>query len=381
MSRSHHRRIGRQAAEQLLDGSAGPGAGPDQLARVLAAAAAAGRESELSGEQAAMAAFEAHHLVPVPASRRGQMIKSPLAKLLTVKVLAIATAAFATGGVALAASNGALSGSGPATGHAISQSASPAGIAAGRPTAPASTAPATLPSAPAPASPPASGGTAPGGAAVVAGATALCRTLAARVDPAGQAAGLEQALASPRVPGVAGGSMFASLVATAHGVAHVPDYCGLLLDLPQLPQPDGLSQLPAPVLAKALTQLPTGTLAQILTALPAAELSQVLTSLPATALSQVLTSLPASALSPVLTALPAAALSQVLTSLPASALSQVLTTLPAATLSQMLTRLPAADLAQVLGSLPASVRSRILGELPTSVLSQLPHSGLLNLPG
>jgi hypothetical protein len=361
MSRNHHRRIGRQAAEQLLDGSAGPGAGEDQLARVLAAAAAAGRESELSGEQAAMAAFEAHHLVPVPASRRGQMIKSPLAKLLTVKVLAISTAAFATGGVALAASNGALSSSGPATGHAISQSASPAGIAAGiaagRPAAPASSAPAaTVPGAPRPvsaspsASVPASGGTAP----VVAGAAALCRTLATRVDPAGS---LEQALGSPRVPRVAGGAMFSALVATAHGVANVPDYCGLLLDLPQLPQPDGLSQLPAPVLAKALTQLPTGTLAQILTALPAAELSQVLTSLPASALSQVLTSLPA------------------------TPLSQVLTALPATTLSQVLTRLPAADLAQVLTSLPASVRSRILGELPTSVLSQLPHSGLLNLPG
>jgi hypothetical protein len=351
MSRSHHRRIGRQAAEQLLDGAAGPGAGPDQLARVLAAAAAAGRESELSGEQAAMAAFEAHHLVPVPASRRGQMIKSPLAKLLTVKVLAISTAAFATGGVALAASNGALTSSGPATGHAISQSASPAGIAAGRPTAPASTAPATLPSTPPPAhaspsaSVPASGGTVPGGAPVVAGAAALCRTLAARVDPTDTAAGLEQALASPRAPRVAGGSMFSSLVATAHGVANVPDYCGLLLDLPQLPQPDGLSQLPAPLLAKALTQLPAGTLGQILTALPATELYQVLSSLPA------------------------------------SALSQVLTSLPAATLSQLLAKLPAPDLAKVLTSLPASVRSQILGELPTSVLSQLPDSGLLHLPG
>ena len=114
MSTSHPRRIHRKAAEQLLDGSAGPGAGPDQLTRVLAAAAAPGRESERAGEQMAVAAFQAHHLAPVATSRRGQMIKSPLAKLLTTKVLATALAAFTTGGVALAASTGAFTGSGPA---------------------------------------------------------------------------------------------------------------------------------------------------------------------------------------------------------------------------------------------------------------------------
>ena len=117
MSTRQPRKIRRNAAEQLLGGPAGPGAGPEQLARVLAAAAAPGRESELAGEEAAVAAFRAHHLVPVTASRRGQMIKSPLAKLLTAKVLAVCVAVFATGGVALAASDGALSSSQTPRGH------------------------------------------------------------------------------------------------------------------------------------------------------------------------------------------------------------------------------------------------------------------------
>src|SRR6185437_16252020 len=113
MRTRHHRRVSRKAAEQLLGGS---GAVPDAepLARVLAAASAPARDSELAGEQAAMAAFEAHHLVPEATSRRGQMIKSPLARLLTAKVIAASVAVFATGGVALAASTGALTGSGSA---------------------------------------------------------------------------------------------------------------------------------------------------------------------------------------------------------------------------------------------------------------------------
>src|SRR5580658_1289771 len=116
MNTRHPRRISRKAVEQLLDGAAGlvPGnlpapEGSDQLARVLAAAAAPGRQDELAGEQVAVAAFEASHLVPVASSRRGQMIKYPHAKLLTTKVVALSLAAFATGGVALAAGTGAFS--------------------------------------------------------------------------------------------------------------------------------------------------------------------------------------------------------------------------------------------------------------------------------
>jgi len=385
MSTRHPRKIGRKAAEELLGGSAGPGAGPEQLARVLAAAAAPGRESELAGEEAVVAAFQAHHLVPVTAPRRGQMIKSPLAKLLTVKVLAVSVAAFATGGVALAASDGVLTSSGSAQGHAgvgVSQPASPGGIAA-QPTTSAS-----------PSSSPVVAGGAPG----------LCRALAGRVNPAGAGqtgavslGSLEQALASPKLSQVLSSSPFSSLVSTAQGGTNVPDYCGLVLGLPRLPDPNGLAQLPAPVLSGALAALPAGTLSQVLTSLPAsvlgqvltalppAAVSQVLTTLPAPSRSQVLTSLPASALSEVLTALPSGSLSKVLTSLPGDGLSGILTRLPAPALTRVLTTLPTDGLSQVLTALPASARSRILGELPGPALSQLrsqlPSSVLGQLPG
>ena len=367
MSTRQPRKFRRNAAEQLLGGPAGPGAGPEQLARVLAAAAAPGRESELAGEEAAVAAFRAHHLVPVTASRRGQMIKSPLAKLLTAKVLAVSVAVFATGGVALAASDGALSSSQTARGHGgVSQPASPGGIAP-QPTAAAS---------------PSSSPVVPGSA------RDLCRALAGRVNPAGGTASvgrLEQALASPELSQVLSGSLFSSLVSTAQGGTNVPDYCGLLLGLPKLPNPGGLAQLPAPVLSEALVALRAGTLSQVLTSLPAPVLGEVLTALPPAAVSHLLTTLPAPGLARVLTALPSGSLSQVLTTLPADGLSGILTRLPAAGLTRVLTALPAGGLSQVLTALPASVRSRILGELPGPVLSQLrsqlPSSLLGQLPG
>ncbi len=118
MNTRHYRRISRKAADQLLDGAAGPGqgspTGPGQLISVLAAAAAPGREDELAGEQMAVAAFEANHLASVADSRSEQMIKSPIAKILTIKVIASALAVGAGGGVALAASTGTFSGSAPA---------------------------------------------------------------------------------------------------------------------------------------------------------------------------------------------------------------------------------------------------------------------------
>ena len=89
MRTRHSYRITRRSAEQLLDGSAAPG--PEPLIHVLRAATAPGRDRELAGEQAATAAFEAHHLGPVTqtSSRRRKM----LAKILTVKALALTTAA------------------------------------------------------------------------------------------------------------------------------------------------------------------------------------------------------------------------------------------------------------------------------------------------
>jgi len=63
---------------------------------------------------------------------------------------------------------------------------------------------------------------------------------------------LELALASPELSQALSISLFSSLVAAAHGSTNVPDYCGLLLGLPKLPDPGSLAQLPAPVLSGAL---------------------------------------------------------------------------------------------------------------------------------
>jgi MgtE intracellular N domain len=344
MNTRHSWRISRNAAERLLDGHAGADCEP--LARLLAAAAAPARESELTGEQMAVAAFEANHLVPVANSKKEH--KSMLAKLLTVKVLFSSLAACATGGVALAASTGALTGSG--TPHATPSASQPAtswtqpGISTGgapsatgnpQPTASAtnplagSTGSATQPTASA----------SPTAQSLPQGAAALCRALIGDVTGGASANSSQsaqvQALSSSKVSQVLKNSVFSSLVSTAVSVAAVPDYCALLLDLPQLPDPSALTQLPPALLGQLLTALPTSALSQILTSLPSSTLSQVLTSLPIPALSQVLTSLPSSALSQVLTSLPASALSQILTSLPSSIVSQLLNELPGSVLSQL----------------------------------------------
>ena len=170
MNTRHYRRISRKAADQLLDGAAGPdqgsrtgleGTGP--LVSVLAAAAAPGRADELAGERMAMAAFEANHLASVADSRSEQMIKSPLAKILTVKVIAAALAVTAGGGVALAASTGTFSGSSPA--------ASPTSTVSPVSSIPGLSGPSATPSASGSASPSASG-TGAAGAAGAAGGTA-----------------------------------------------------------------------------------------------------------------------------------------------------------------------------------------------------------------
>ncbi len=109
MNTHRPRRIDRKTAERLLRGDrAVPEGGPDPLADLLAAATAPPRADELAGEQAALAAFREAHLVGVHQSRRGSMIKTSIAKLLTVKAAAAAVAATAVGGVALAASTGTL---------------------------------------------------------------------------------------------------------------------------------------------------------------------------------------------------------------------------------------------------------------------------------
>jgi hypothetical protein len=343
MNTRHSRGISRDTAELLLDGHA---ADPDtdQLASVLAAAAAPARDAELAGEQMAIAAFEASRLVPFANSATSQKEHRPmLAKLFTAKVLASSLAALATGGVALAASSTAFSGSHH---HATTSISAPA-------TSPTtSTAPITLPSSTPPTNPskpivstapqPGSSGVVPGQPSSSASATtstlpqtasALCKTLAGDVVSATGSSlspsGLVQALSQTSVAQTlsARSSEFASLISTAQGATNVPDYCALLLDLPQLPDPSQLGQLPGALLGKLLTALPAATLAQDLTSLPQATLSQVLTALPTSELSTVLTSLPSSVVAQLLNELPSSVLSQlptsVLTQLPQSVLSQV----------------------------------------------------------
>jgi hypothetical protein len=366
MNTRHSRRISRKAAEQLLDGAAGRGqgteAGPDQLVSVLAAAAAPGHDDELAGEQMAVAAFEANHLASVANFRREQMIKSPLAKILTVKVLASVLVVGASGGVALAASTGTFSSSGPgsrpegggsgvaapvtppAGGIIPSPSDSGSGSASASPSGgtqqPAASSPASDSS---PASIPQT-------------AAGLCNALAgAAAGTSGSLtkAAQQQALAGGGVTKALQSPEFSSLVSTAQSAANVPDYCGLLLDLPQLPQPAQLTQLPVSLLSQLLTQVPAATLAQQLT------------------------SLPSSTLSTLLAELPVSTVSQILTELPSSAVAQILTALPTSTLSQILTELPNSVVAQILNELPTSVVSQLLGSLPNSVLSGL--SGITGL--
>ena len=344
MNTRHWRRISRKAAEQLLDGAAGPGPvhagaprGHDQLARVLAAAAAPGREHELAGEQVAVAAFEAGHLDSVASYQRGQMIKSPLAKLLTAKVLAAALTVFAGGGVALAASTGSFSGPGPASspspGPATSSTSAPGGVLPVSPSASASatvSAPVSAPASPAgtPAAPQNSFSPAatPSASTVPQTAAGLCHALIS--DANGTAS--QQLSPGAQVTTLASGatgkllnsnSEFSPLISTARSAAAVPDYCALLLDLPQLPQPGELAQLPVSVLSALLPQLPAATLAQILTSLPSSTLTTVLTELPSSTVARLLTMLPPTAQTQILNELPTSAVSQLVNELPPSVVS------------------------------------------------------------
>src|SRR6266705_64843 len=119
MNTRRFQRIRRGAAEQLLQGGQAPV--PDPLARLLASAAAPRRPGELAREDTAVAAFHAARLAPVAASRRGQMVTPPLARLLTTKIAALALVICTTGGIALAATmsgGGDPHGSGSASGPA-----------------------------------------------------------------------------------------------------------------------------------------------------------------------------------------------------------------------------------------------------------------------
>ena len=124
MSAHRRRRIDRDTAEQLLRGApAGSRAGSEPLVELFAAAAAPAGAAELGGEQAAMAAFRAARPYAVQQTGRRSMLKTTVAKMLTVKAVAAAIAVGAVGGgVALAASNGALP-SGLGSGNSAKQPA------------------------------------------------------------------------------------------------------------------------------------------------------------------------------------------------------------------------------------------------------------------
>jgi hypothetical protein len=110
MNAHRPRRLNRGAAERLLSGVATDAwDGPDALARLIAASRATPHPDEFVGEEVAMAAFQAAQLgLPIQSWRRS-MIETAIAKLLTLKVAAAAVVTVAaTGGVALAAANGAL---------------------------------------------------------------------------------------------------------------------------------------------------------------------------------------------------------------------------------------------------------------------------------
>jgi hypothetical protein len=130
---------------------AGKHAGPTgqrRLAALVAATTVPARTGELDGESAALAAFRAAHLAPIPERRRRlSMLKTTLAKLLTVKVGALCAATLSVGGVAVAASTGTLPG--PLHHNPPSVSAShpgerPSGVPSVRPSHPATPPPGLL---------------------------------------------------------------------------------------------------------------------------------------------------------------------------------------------------------------------------------------------
>jgi hypothetical protein len=126
-----NRPFDRDTAERLLRGEPAIRAGHPRLDGLLAAAAAPASRRELAGEDAAVAAFAAAHLASPQSPRRISMLKSTLAKLLTVKVAAACVAVGGAGGVALAASTGTLPG--PLHKPAAHKSADPSHSPAPRP--------------------------------------------------------------------------------------------------------------------------------------------------------------------------------------------------------------------------------------------------------
>jgi hypothetical protein len=362
-------RIGRASAEDLLDGAPASSVGPDdRLARLLTAAAAPARAGELAGEEAAVAAFTAEQFFPAepagPAPRR-----SPLSKVHGLRLLGLA-AACGSAGVALAAATGVFSGSSPPrpSTPATRPSVTAAGPAS-RAAASSGTSAGTRAASPGTSAPASAGSTVP---ALTTQLTGLCTEVARQIAaPNSGTAGsslsvtrLEQALASPAVAGVLTSPAFTPLTAVTGGAAGVPDFCAILLGLPQLPAPGLVSSLPVTALARVPVAVLGHLSVPVLSELPPSVLAKLPSSVLATLPPSVLATLPSS----VLATLPPS----VLASLPPA----VLGTLP----SSVLARLPLSVLAQLPSSVLAKLPPSVLSGLPPSVLSQLPSSVQSSLP-
>lgn len=113
-------RLTRRQSEQLLDGLGGPG----DLSRLLTDARPLRVDGELPGEAAAVAAFREASPALDPQPRSSSVTTLSLSHALLVKVVTVASASFAVGGVALAATTHHLPGQSPRTPSA-SPSAAP----------------------------------------------------------------------------------------------------------------------------------------------------------------------------------------------------------------------------------------------------------------
>jgi hypothetical protein len=116
MSTHRSPRLDRHTTEQLLGGAPATTEATRPLAALLHAAAAPAHPEELSGEWAAVAAFDgAARLEPAPRPRSLDVLRSTLARVLTVKAAVILAAAAGTTGVVLVSTTGVLNhGGGPA---------------------------------------------------------------------------------------------------------------------------------------------------------------------------------------------------------------------------------------------------------------------------
>jgi hypothetical protein len=376
-------RLSRPAAERLLDDvPAGRSAGSDPLASLLAAAAAPPHTAEQAGEDAAVTAFHAERLVPESHSGRGQMIKSPLAKLLTMKVGAIALA-LSAGGVGVAATTGAFT---PTAAHVHT----PGGASVGASTSSQNGSrsggvKATMPGSHTGAS--ASGhvnvpavGQLLSTGAVVKTCRQVANEVTATVRHTDVAAvglltetGLQSALDNPALSQVVNNPAFVSLVKTVDGRGNVANYCGLVMHVAKLASPGTLATLPASLLSaipgSIMSQIP----ASALSGVPATDLAKLPTSFLAKLPASVLSGLPGS----VLSKLPTSVLTGLLPKLPTGTLTQ----LPASLLAKAMSGLTTNSLTGVVSKLPLGLRGKTLPLLPKSLLAGLPKSLLSGVHG